>query len=59
MLKAKKVEDLIIFNDKSPAEMKAVKFRLSKRLEQVQFKLDNPDCVDGEDLIKFGNDDIS
>ena len=57
MLKAKKIEDLIIFNDKSPPEMKAVNFRLSKRMEQVQFKLENPDCIDGEDAIKIVNDE--
>ena len=55
MLKAKKIEGLIIFNDKSPPEIKAVKFRLLKRMEQVQFTLDNPDCVDGEDKISISN----
>lgn len=33
MLKAKKIDELLIFNDKSGQEIKSVKFRLSKRME--------------------------
>ena len=50
-LKEKGFKNLIIFNDKNPEEFNQVEAKLLKALEKAQFRLENPDESEGENMI--------